>query len=441
MLIAIIVFLLTIGVLIFVHELGHFITARRNGIRASEFGFGFPPRIFGIQVLSGEKTENIGEKVTIETKISDLKTEDGSETITEEFSKRVEEIEGKVPVEKWRFIWGSRDGDDENEKEDLEDAHRNSLQGSTIYSLNWIPLGGFVKIKGENGENKEDPDSFSGKSAWIRVKVLLAGVAMNFVLAWFLITLGLMIGDPEPVGISQADAKNSVIQISQIFPDSPASAMGLAVGDEILKTQIGKDGSEVNILNSGDIQSLISSQQGSKMSLKIKRGDQILVLKGTPRTNPPEDQGALGIGFQDSVFVRYPIHKAIWKGLIYTFNITATILMMLFEILKKLLTGTHISADVAGPVGILILTKQVSAMGFIYIIHLAAILSINLGIINALPIPALDGGRVLFVLIEKIKGSPVSQKVEQGFHTVGFVLLLTLMALVTYKDIAKLIKW
>jgi regulator of sigma E protease len=441
MLIAVIVFLLIIGVLIFVHEMGHFITARRNGIRAPEFGFGFPPRILGIQVLSGKKTEKIGEKVTIERKVSDLKKEDGSETITEEFSKRVEKIEGKVPVEKWRFIWGNKDGDDENEKEDLEDAHKNQLSGSTIYSLNWIPLGGFVKIKGENGENKEDPDSFSAKSSWVRIKVLLAGVAMNFILAWVLITLGLMIGDPEPVGISQSDAKNSVIQISQIFPDSPASAMGLAVGDEILKTQLGKDGSEINITNSGDIQSLISSQQGSEMSLKIKRGDQILVLKGTPRTNPPEGQGSLGIGFQDSIFVKYPIHKAIWKGLVYTFNITATIFVMLFEILRKLLTGSQISADVAGPVGILILTKQVSAMGLIYIIHLAAILSINLGIINALPIPALDGGRVLFVLIEKIKGSPISQKVEQAFHTVGFILLLTLMALVTYKDIAKLVKW
>jgi regulator of sigma E protease len=440
MLLAIIVFLIIIGLLIFVHELGHFITARRNGIRASEFGFGFPPRIVGIQVLSGQKTEKIGEKVTIERKISDLKKEDGTETITEEFSKKIEEIDGKVPVEKWRFIWGSKDGDDENEKNDLAEAHKDHLAGSTIYSLNWIPLGGFVKIKGEDGENKEDKDSFSNKSAWVRTKVLIAGVMMNFFLAWFLITLGLMIGDPEPVGITSADSKNSIIQISQIFPDSPADSMGLKVGDEILKTQTGKDGTAVTISNSEDVQNLIGTQKGSEMVLKIKRGDQVITAKGTPRVNPPEGQGSLGIGFQDSIFVKYPLHMAIWKGLVYTFNITIAIVVMLFELLKNLLSGNHISADISGPVGIAILTKQVAQMGFIYILHLAALLSINLGIINALPIPALDGGRILFILIEKIKGSPVSQKVEQTFHTVGFMLLITLMLLVTYKDIAKLIK-
>lgn len=440
MLIATIVFLIIIGLLIFVHELGHFLTARRNGIRAPEFGFGFPPRIIGIQVISGEKIEKIGEKITIKKKTTDIK-ESNIEMIKEEIKETITEIDEKVPIKKWRFILGSRDGDDENEKEDLDDARKNNLEKSTIYSLNWIPLGGFVKIKGENGENKDDPDSFSNKSAWVRIKVLIAGVTMNFVLAWFLITLGLLIGDPEPVGITSADSKNSVIQISQIFPDSPASTMGLEVGDEILKTQLGKDGSEIAIFDSSDVQDLISSQKGYEMSLKIKRGDKIITAKGTPRVDPPEGQGSLGIGFQESNFVKYPLHKAVWKGLVYTFNITIAILVMLFEIIKNLLTGNHISADVSGPFGIAILTKQVTQMGFIYIIHLAAILSINLGIINALPIPALDGGRVLFILIEKIKGSPVNQKLEQTFHTVGFVLLITLMILVTYKDAAKYFKW
>lgn len=439
MFIATIVFLMIIGLLIFVHELGHFLTARRNGIRAPEFGFGFPPRIIGIQIMSGEKIEKVGEKITVEKRTTDLKKGD-IEIVKEETRETITEIDEKKPLKKWRFILGSRDGDDENEREDLEDAQKNNLSKSTIYSLNWIPLGGFVKIKGENGENKEDPDSFSGKSAWVRIKVLLAGVTMNFVLAWLLITLGLIIGDPEPVGITNADSKNSVIQINQVSPDSPASTMGLKVGDEILKTQVGKDGSEIKILNSNDVQNLITSQKGDEMSLKIKRGDEIMIVKGTPRTNPPEEQGSLGIGFQDSIFVKYPLHKAVWKGLVYTFNITAAILVMLFEMLKNLLEGNQISADIAGPVGIAVLTKQVAQMGFIYIIHLAAILSINLGIINALPIPALDGGRVLFVLIEKIKGSPVNQKIEQMFHTVGFMLLITLMILVTYKDIARLVK-
>lgn len=436
---AIITFIVILGILIFVHELGHFITARRNGIRASEFGFGFPPRIFGIQVLSGKKMEKVGEKVVLEKKTVDIKIGE-KEIVTSREDEIIEEIDEEVPVKRWRFIWGSKDGDDENEIIDRREAHKDHLAGSTIYSLNWIPLGGFVKIKGENGENQEDADSFSAKSAWVRTKVLIAGVMMNFVLAWFLISLGLMIGDPEPVGITNTDIKNSIIQITQVSPDSPASIMGLQVGDEILKIQIGKDGAVVDIANSSDIQNLINSQKGSELMLKIKRGGEIIETKGIPRVNPPEGQGSLGITFQDSIFVKYPWYQAIWKGLVYTFDVTIAILVMLFEIIKNLVVGNQISADIAGPVGIAVMTKQVAAMGFIYILHLAALLSVNLGIINALPIPALDGGRVLFIIIEKIKGSPVSQKVEQAFHTIGFIVLITLMVLVTFKDVAKLIK-
>lgn len=435
---AVIVFIIILGILIFVHELGHFAVARRNGIRASEFGFGFPPRIFGVQKFSGKKVEKTGERIILESRTEDLKIGD-EEIIKSQESKTVEEIDEEVPVKRWRLIWG-RDGDDEEEIEDLTEARENNFAKSTIYSLNWIPLGGFVKIKGEDGENKDDPDSFAGKSAWVRIKVLLAGVTMNFVLAWFLITLGLMIGDPEPVGITSSDAKNSIIQITQVSPDSPASAMGLKVGDEILKTQTGKDGMVVDIGNSEDIQNLISSQKGSEITLKIKRGADIITAKGTPRTDPPEGEGSLGIAFQDSIFVKYPWYQAAWKGLVYTFDITVAIIVMLFDIIKNILSGNHVSADIAGPVGIAVLTKQVAAMGFIYILHLAALLSINLGIINALPIPALDGGRVLFVIIEKLKGRPVSQKMEQAFHTVGFIVLILLMVLVTFKDISRLIK-
>ena len=436
---AVIIFIAILGLLIFVHELGHFVVARRNGIRASEFGFGFPPRIFGVQVLSGKKMEKMGEKMTIESRTVDIKIGD-EEVIKKEESQKVEEIDQEMPIKKWRFIWGNKDGDDENERNDLDGAHRDHLAGSTIYSLNWIPLGGFVKIKGEDGENKNDPDSFAAKSAWTRIRVLLAGVAMNFVLAWALISLGLMIGDPEPVGITSSDAKNSVIQIVQVIADSPASAMGLKIGDEILKEQVKNSGNIAKIEKSQDVQEFINSQKGSEITLKIKRGKEIVAFKGTPRINPPEGQGSLGVAFQDNIFVKYPWYKAIWKGLVYTLDVTAAILVMLYEIIKNIITGNHISADISGPVGIAVLTKQVAAMGFIYILHLAALLSVNLGIINALPFPALDGGRVLFIFIEKIKGSPVSQKMEQAFHTAGFVLLIALMVLVTFKDVSNLIK-
>lgn len=367
-----IIFIIILGLLIFVHELGHFLTARRNGIKADEFGFGFPPRMFG--VIKDETTGN------------------------------------------WKFIPGNKEIKSKN----------------TIYSVNWLPLGGFVKIKGENGNGKDEPDSFASKGAWPRIKVLAAGVAMNFVFAWLLISLGLMIGAPEAVDSDNIGNENFKIQISEVIPNSPASQMGLQVGDEIIKN------AKLNSIK--NVQDYINSAKGQEVALRIKRGNDILTLKGVPRVEFPEGQGALGIGLAATVITRYPWYEALWKGAITTFDITMAMLAALYGILKSLFAGQGAMVEVAGPVGIAILTKQVATLGFVYILQFAALLSINLGIINILPIPALDGGRILFILIEKIKGAPVTQKTEQMFHTIGFVLLIMLMILVTFKDVVKFIK-
>ncbi|MDQ1284187.1 MAG: Zinc metalloprotease [Patescibacteria group bacterium] len=378
---AIIVFIIILGLLIFVHELGHFVTARRNGIKAEEFGFGFPPRLLG-----AVRNEETG---------------------------------------KFRMVWGSK----------------NIRSKNTVYSLNWIPLGGFVKIKGEDGGSKKDTDSFSSKSAWIRVKVLAAGVAMNFVLAWFLISLGLAIGAPEPVdNAGGQNLKNTKIQISEALPETPAAAAGLQAGDEILKNQIAADGRKIEFKNIVDFQDYIASQKGREVSLKIARGGKVLEIKATPRTEYPEGQGALGVSLVETAIVRYPWYQAIYKGLIATFDLIVAIIAAFGMIIKNLLVGAKVGADISGPVGIAVLTGQVTALGLVYVLQFAAILSVNLGIINALPIPALDGGRILFVVIEKINGRPVSQKVEQMFHTIGFILLIMLMVFVTFKDVAKFVK-
>lgn len=390
--VTVIIFIIILGVLIFVHELGHFLIARRNGIRIWEFGFGFPPRIAGIQRVSGE---------------------------------------GMLPAKKWRIVRGGRGGNDENEKKSPAEARENRFQGGTIYSLNWIPLGGFVKIKGEGGEAGEDADSFSNRSAWTRAKVLAAGVIMNFILAWVLISSGFLIGSPEAVQPNQSNP-NSKIQISEVVPDSPASAMGLQVGDEILK--------DSQFKNLEDVQNYINAHKGQEIILHIRRGNEILDLKGAPRANPPAGQGALGVGLAETVIVKYPFFSAIRKGLKTTIDLIWAMMVALYGILRNLILGQGTAVEVAGPVGIAVLTKQVTTLGLIYIIQFAALLSINLGIINILPIPALDGGRILFILIEKIKGSPVTQKTEQMFHTVGFILLIMLMILITIRDVTKFIK-
>lgn len=396
---AIIVFIVILGVLIFVHEVGHFTAARRNGIKAKEFGFGFPPRIFGIQFLYEE-----GEK------------------------------------RKWRLIWGTRDGDDEKEKKDLGEIREKKIAGGTIYSLNWILLGGFVKIKGEDGKEKNDPDSFAGKSAWSRIKVLAAGVAMNFALAWVLISVVFMLGAPQAIDSTEENFSVSKIQISDVSADSPAEESGLQTGDEILKTQKNADGKEINLGNIKETQGYINDNSGREISLNIKRGDRILEMKITPRRQALEGQGLLGVSLVETAIIKYFWPVSLWEGLKTTLYLTGAILAALFGIIGNLITGNGLGADVAGPVGIAVLTREVAGLGFIYILQFAALLSINLGIINILPIPALDGGRILFVLIEKIKGSPVSQKIEQAFHSVGFILLIFLLILITFKDVWRFVK-
>ena len=436
---AVLVFIIILGVLIFVHECGHFITAIRNGIKASEFGFGFPPRIFGVQLITGKENKKKMELKSVDVKSIDIKSQE--EEIKEQIiTERLEETERLRPVKKWRIIWGNKDGDDENEKEDLAEAHEKRFRGGTIYSLNWIPLGGFVKIKGEDGENKSDEDSFASKSAWVRIKVLVAGVAMNFVLAWVLISIVFMIGAPQAFDPNDNSISNAKIQISGVASDSPAQLAGISVGDEISKEQTNPAGEAVKLSSVEDLQNYVKDNAGKELDLEIVRGDKTLNVDVTPRENAPEGQGLLGIDLVQTKIIRYPWYQAFWEGLKSTYELTLAILVALGGIIKSLFSGNGVGADVAGPVGIAVLTKQVTGLGIVYILQFAALLSINLGIINILPIPALDGGRILFIIIEKIKGSPVSHKIEQAFHSIGFLLLILLLILVTFKDVMKFIK-
>jgi len=254
-----------------------------------------------------------------------------------------------------------------------------------------------------------------------------------------LISIGLMIGAPESVD-SSINVENSRIQISEVAPGSPAEEMGIKIGDEISKMQINDQGGTAEFGNIEAIQEYISSQKGKEIRLKIIRGKETLELKGTPRVNAPEGEGALGVALAQTVIKRYPVHLAIWNGLVSTISLIGVILAAFGGLLKALFMGQGVSADISGPVGIAVLTRDVASLGLVYILQFAALLSINLGIINALPIPALDGGRILFILIEKIRRRPVSQRVEQYFHTFFFVLLILLMVLVTFRDVGKLIK-
>lgn len=368
-----IIFIFILGVLVFVHELGHFVVARRNGVKAEEFGFGFPPRLAGF--------------------VQNAKTK------------------------KYEFIWGNKDIESTN----------------TIYSLNWIPLGGFVRIKGAD-TLEAGADSFVSKKAWPRIKILAAGVVMNFVLAWFLISWSLIIGAPEIIENNAVSASSDAkIQIIEVAPDSPADKAGIKIGDEILKSN-----AQVDFNSITDIQNFIKNNNGNEIIFNLKRNKNIVEIKIVPMEK--DGQGMIGIGMAQTEIVKHSIWESIWKGAIAVLNMIWMIIAALGNIVIKLFAGHSVGTSVSGPVGIAVMTGQAATLGFVYILQFTAMLSVNLGIINALPIPALDGGRILFIIIEKIKGSPVTQKTEHLFHTIGFIILITLMILVTLRDVVNIAK-
>ncbi len=376
------IFLAILAVLVISHEFGHFIAARRSGMKVYEFGFGFPPRLLGIQFIK--------------------------------------DINGK---NKLRFIGRKKIEEEE------------SLGGSTIYSLNLIPLGGFVRIKGEEGQ-ETGPDSFVGKPAWQKAITLAAGVTMNIILAWVLLTIGFGIGIPQPMedAMPGMTVKDRHVQIVQVMPGKPADKVGLKPGDIFL--QVGElDNPELKAM-----QDYVDAHKNETINIKIKRGEEIFTKEITTFIYEDTGKGGLGVAIVDAGLVSYPWHKAIWYGFLATGAYLKEILFAFYLLFKGLFSGAAVGEALSGPVGIAVLTGQVAKMGFAYLLNFTAVLSLNLAIINILPIPALDGGRLLFLAISKIIRRPLSQKYEQLAHTLGFVALMILVVLVTIKDMGNF-KW
>ena len=376
MLLTIIAFIAVLSILVFAHELGHFWTARRFGTKCEEFGFGYPPRACGFY---------------------------------------------KNNQQKWVWLWG---------KKEVSDA------SDTIYSINWIPVGGFVKIKGENGEGKTDVNSFAHKKIWQRALILSAGVIMNVILAGVLFSLGMMLGMPQMLDTvpKQATVSQPQIQIVQVLDKAPASGQ-LKMGDIIMSVD-----NQVFIKNQ-ELIDYTASKVDQPISYVIKRGGKEQTIVVTPQIIPETGKGGIGVAIAEVGIVKYPWYAALWYGFKTAIIMLWAIVLGLYELIKSLFTDQSLAGQVAGPVGIAALTGQMAHMGFVYLLNFTAILSLNLALINFLPLPALDGGRLLFLVIEKIKGKPVKQTTEALVHNIGFILLMLLVLIVTFKDVANLGCW
>jgi len=218
------------------------------------------------------------------------------------------------------------------------------------------------------------------------------------------------------------------VQIMSIEPNTPAEQAGLEVGDVFISI----DNQPIHYIR--DIQQIISPRNEQLTQIIVSRGQEEITIEITPLAKTADGTAVIGVGLVKTALVKYPWYQAIYKGATTTFDLTVAILQAFGKIIGDLFTGQKVEAEVAGPVGIAMLTGQVVKLGWVYVLQFAALLSINLGIINLLPIPALDGGRILFLIIEKIKGKPVKQKIEGMIHQIGFMLLMLLMVLVIFKD-------
>ena len=355
----IVIFIIVLGILILVHEWGHFIAAKKSGLIVEEFGFGFPPKLFSFK------------------------------------------------------------------------------KNGTIYSINLLPLGGFVKILGENGEQIDNPNSFSSKSVSIRSLITISGVAMNFLLAVFLLAIGFYIGLPQIIdNNNEGMAKNIKNQIVAINADSPAEKAGLKIGDALKYIKIGEKNEDITDIEA--FQNIINDNRGETTAIFVQRNSDIIEITVAPRINPPKGEGALGIAMAKTGIISYPWYKSIWFGAKASFFVTWEIIKGFGNLIKNLVVSGEIPRDITGPVGIMSLTSQAANLGFVYLLQFVALISLNLTVLNLMPFPALDGGRLLFFGIEKIKGGKVNPKIENAVHSMGLILILILFILITYRDILRL---
>jgi regulator of sigma E protease len=348
----IIIFFIIFSVLVLVHELGHFLAAKKSGVRVEEFGAGYPPRLWGKQI------------------------------------------------------------------------------GETLYSLNLIPFGGFVRIYGhEEAVDKDLDRAFTSQSKFKRSLIILGGVIMNFLLGVVCFALVYSkLGIPTNL---------DYIKVLDVAHDSPAYTAGLKPNDQIIG--LSYQGEEIKITEVDQFIQLIDGHRGQEISLKLANNQQLVLTPRTEEQTPP-GEGSLGIGISGSELRFYPWwqmpFRGIWAGLQEAWLWGQEIVISLVGLFSNLFKG--VVPEVAGPIGIYQMTGEVQKSGFWALAQFTGILSINLAIVNLLPFPGLDGAWLVFILIERLMGEK-KQKIQAVVSQVGFILLLLLMLLITVGDIRRIL--
>jgi regulator of sigma E protease len=320
--------------------------------------------------------------------------------------------------------------------------------GETEYSINWLPFGGFVRIAGErgefalvDGEEKDAADNtvtggagapatfknpaagsidesrqFYTQPAWKKSIVILAGVFTNFLLGWLFITIVLMTGVPQTLVVAGTEH------------GSPAAAAGIQAGD-IIK----------GYTSAQSFIDYIDAHKGEPVTVAVLRNDKTIDFTMTPRTNPGPNQGAIGVALEQGGAKSEGFFAAVRDGLFAAWNVSVLTVQAFGHLIVQVFTRASIPAGIVGPVGIFGVAEETGKIGLTYLLQFIGIISLNLMVVNCIPFPALDGGRFVFILIEKVRRAPLSYKVEAWVNGIGFALLLALMIALTVRDIHGLI--
>jgi regulator of sigma E protease len=403
----------TLSVVVFVHELGHLVAAKRAKVVVQEFGLGYPPRLFAFWRSEGAIVIN-GKRIIVPRGFDlprDLRalTSVAYRTATDSKGREIlTHIEEIAP------------GYEEGQGTGFVDH----LDGGTIYTLNAVPFGGFAKMLGE--EDPTYPGSLASKGKLARIVVLAAGATMNVLTAVIFFALAFRLGAPVV-----ADPENAVIV--EVAPGSPAEAAGLEVGDIILAADDTSIDAVVDILRH------TRDNLGREIVLTVQRDEDLLTIPVVPRPEPPEEEGPVGIALSPRMTVqKFGWGEALWSGLRQTVSYVGLIITIPVQIIRGL-----VPADLARPVGPVGVGRLVGdavqysmASGWWFpVMQMIGTLSIALAVTNLLPLPGLDGGRILFVIIEAIRGRRVDPAKENLVHLIGLLLLVALMLFITWQDL------
>ncbi|MDE1874751.1 MAG: site-2 protease family protein [Patescibacteria group bacterium] len=312
-------------------------------------------------------------------------------------------------------------------------------KGETTYSLNAIPFGGFVKIFGETESAESAPDadlatsteserSFVGKPRLVQAIILLAGIIMNVVFAWLLFSIAYMSG--MTTGISSQDAKyitDSHVVVLDVLPGSPAALAGFQEGDELLSYS-----------DPAAIQEITKDSAGKPITFQVLRLAETKDVTVTPERSSQTGNYMIGISMDTVGKASLPFYLAFWEGAKLTGRLFIGIVGGIYMLIHDAVLGHPDFSQISGPIGIARLVGDASKLGFAYLLSFTAFISLNLAVLNLIPFPALDGGRILFVAIEAIRRKSIDPKVANTVNAIGFGLLIILMLFVTYRDIVNI---